>query len=83
MEQLEGFAEFLKNYGSHAISTIILALYWLERRERIDTQNKLEQTLVAMADKAAASAEKLAQASVAMERIMLRAGVEIEDHEHS
>ena len=75
MGQLEAFARFLWDYGAYALSAVFAFLYALERKERRDTQNKLESYLALTSEKMQANAIVITDAVMALERAFLRAGV--------
>ena len=72
MENLQVFAIFLRDYGASAMASVFAFLYLMERRERMQTQASLVLYLVTLSEKSQASAVKISEAALALERALAK-----------
>lgn len=79
MGELSSVATLLQDYGAHGMASIFAGMYFLERRERRATQEKLEELLVQTSTRVHENALVIAKAVQALEKAFIRAGIDSDD----
>jgi len=82
MENLESLASFLQIYGAHAMSSVFIALYFIERRERRTTQRKFEAYLTEASARVIEVVRNHSVAVSSLEQALARSGALKDGEKH-